>query len=411
MTLRALVVTVVHHPEDARIRHRQIAALLEAGWQVTYAAPFSGYPAASATDPALTTVDLPRARGRHRVRALLAARALLRREAAHHDLVLLHDPELLLATWRLDLSPVIWDVHEDTAASMRMKPWLPSALAGPAAHAVRHLERRAEQHVHLLLAEERYRERFRRPHLVVPNTTRVPVTTRPPDDPRVVYVGHLSRARGVVELVETGALLHRRSGGRLRVQLVGHADSETADLLSRDLPGVEWLGFRPHAEAMRVLSGALAGLSLLHDQSNYRVSRPTKVVEYAAHGVPVVTTPLPEAARLVEQTGAGVVVPFVGGRADPASVADAVLALDADPVARLRMGTLGHAYAAEHLDWTRHAATFVDHVSAVARDSVPEDGGPLRRAVHDHVGAADVHQAAPDRELGPARLRVADLHQ
>ncbi len=141
------------------------------------------------------------------------------------------------------------------------------------------------------------------------------------------------------------------------------------------------------------------------------MSRPTKVVEYAAHGVPVVTTPLPEAAHLVEQTGAGVVVPFIGGRADPASVADAVLALDADPAARLRMGTLGHAYAAEHLDWARHAATFVDHVSAVAGDSVPEDRGPLRRAVHDHVGAADVHQAAPDRELGPARLRVADLHQ
>ena len=42
-TARALVVTVVHHPEDARIRHRQIDALLAAGWEVTYAAPFSGY--------------------------------------------------------------------------------------------------------------------------------------------------------------------------------------------------------------------------------------------------------------------------------------------------------------------------------------------------------------------------------
>lgn len=407
MSLRVLVVTVVHHPEDARIRHRQIDALLAAGWAVTYAAPFSGYPAASATDPALTTVDLPRARGRHRLRALRAVRALLRAEAARHDVVLLHDPELLLATWRLDLPPVIWDVHEDTAASMRMKPWLPSLLARPAAYAVRRLERSAERHVHLLLAEERYQERFRQQHLVVPNTTRVPATTRPPDDPRVVYVGHLSRARGVFELVETGAILHRRSAGRLRVQLVGHADAEAADLLSRELPGVEWLGFRPHAEAMQVLSGALAGLSLLHDRSNYRVSRPTKVVEYAAHGVPVVTTPLPEAAHLVERTGAGVVVPFL----DPAAAAGAVLALDANRAARLRMGSLGHAYAAEHLDWTRHAGAFTDQVARVADGSVAHEGGPLRRTVHDHVGAADVHQAAPDREPGPARLRVADLHQ
>ena len=41
--LRALVVTVVHHPEDARIRHRQIGALLDAGMQVTYAAPFAAH--------------------------------------------------------------------------------------------------------------------------------------------------------------------------------------------------------------------------------------------------------------------------------------------------------------------------------------------------------------------------------
>ena len=37
---RALVMTVVHHPEDARVRHREIGSLLEAGFEVTYAAPF-----------------------------------------------------------------------------------------------------------------------------------------------------------------------------------------------------------------------------------------------------------------------------------------------------------------------------------------------------------------------------------
>ena len=36
----ALVVTVVHNPEDSRIRRRQLAALIAAGWDVTYVAPF-----------------------------------------------------------------------------------------------------------------------------------------------------------------------------------------------------------------------------------------------------------------------------------------------------------------------------------------------------------------------------------
>ena len=37
--VRVVVCTVVHHPADARIFHRQIRALLEAGHQVTYIAP------------------------------------------------------------------------------------------------------------------------------------------------------------------------------------------------------------------------------------------------------------------------------------------------------------------------------------------------------------------------------------
>ena len=113
---------------------------------------------------------------------------------------------------------------------------------------------------------------------------------------------------------------------------------------------------------MRVVDGALAGLSLLHDEPNYRVSRPTKVIEYVAHGVPVVTTPLPLARRLVEEVGAGIVVPF----GDPAATLDAVLALDADPEARARMGGLGHAHAREQLDWTLRSREFVSRMGAIA---------------------------------------------
>ena len=38
--MRVLIATLVHHPADARIYYRQIRALLEAGHQVTYIAPF-----------------------------------------------------------------------------------------------------------------------------------------------------------------------------------------------------------------------------------------------------------------------------------------------------------------------------------------------------------------------------------
>lgn len=60
--MHALVATVVHHPEDARILHRQIRALLDAGHSVTYIAPFRER---NVTPwPEITAVDVPRAAGK-----------------------------------------------------------------------------------------------------------------------------------------------------------------------------------------------------------------------------------------------------------------------------------------------------------------------------------------------------------
>jgi len=161
--------TVVHHPGDARIAHREIPALLAAGHSVTFAAPFAAYSAPRTEG--VRTIDLPRAVGRSRLGALQAARDVVRREAPAHDVVLLHDPELLLAVPRSTRTPVVWDVHEDTAAAVSMKSWLPGPVRPAAASGIRRLEQAAEKRVGLLLAEDGYAVRFAREHAVVPNTT------------------------------------------------------------------------------------------------------------------------------------------------------------------------------------------------------------------------------------------------
>lgn len=354
--MRVLAVTVVHHPGDARILHREIAALRAAGHEVTYAAPFAAYD--TALPAGLATHDLPRAVGRRRAGALRAARALLRREGPRHDLVLLHDPELLVAAAGLPRPPrgpvVVWDVHEDTAAAVTLKPWLPERLRRPTAGAVRGVERIAERRHRLLLAEDGYRPRFARPHPVVPNSTPVPAQVPPPGADRVVYVGHHSVARGARDLVEVGRLL---AGSGVTVELLGHADTVVTEELRRATEAglVRWRGFVPNDEALARVEGSLAGLSLLHDEPNYAHSRPTKVIEYMARGVPVVTTPTAPARALVEAAGAGLVVPF----GDPAAAAAAVLRLRDDAAERTAMGTRGHEAALRDHDWGRDAAAFV----------------------------------------------------
>lgn len=367
-----LVMTVVHHPYDARIYHRQIEALLAAGWAVTYAAPFTGYDLTPG-DARLTTVDLRRSAGRRRVAAIRDARAALRRLGPEHDLVLLHDPELVAAVAGLRLPPVVWDVHEDVPATAALRSWVPEPARRPLAAAVTGLERYAERHLHLLLADDSYVQRFRDEHPVVRNATVVPeepVTAGRPDEDgvlRVVYLGSVVLERGAAELVELGARLRQASAGRVRLEVIGPAHGVATTLLSDAVArgDLRWHGFVPGPQALRLVDGALAGLSLLHDEANFRPSMPTKVVEYLAHGVPAITTPLPIPAQLVESTGAGVVVPFEDVEAPLAQI----LAWADDPERARELGRRGHAAARREYDWARLGPAFVAELQAMIRES------------------------------------------
>jgi glycosyltransferase involved in cell wall biosynthesis len=111
---------------------------------------------------------------------------------------------------------------------------------------------------------------------------------------------------------------------------------------------------------MSLVDGALAGLSLLQDEPNFRHSLPTKVVEYMARGVAVVSTPLPLAVDLVREHDCGFVVPF----GDPVAAARAVLRLDEDPARRDALSGRGHAAARESLGWPADAREFVAQLEA-----------------------------------------------
>lgn len=352
--MRVLVATVVHEPRDARVYAREIGALLEAGHEVTYIAPFSSFE----VDPpdeveGLTVVDIPAAQGRRRLPALRAARRQLRQLAGAHDVVLLHCPELLLVAWDLRHPCIVWDVHEDTAAAVTMKAWLPRPIRPAVARSVRFAEGWAERHWHLLLAEESYATRFNRRHPIVPNSTPIPEEVPLSGRDRVVYVGHVTKARGGEALIEMARLLV----GQMSVHLIGHADEEMTPLLldAVDRGEVIWHGYLPNAQALTVVQGATAGLSLLRDEPNYRHSRPTKIMEYLAQGVPVISTPLPLARQMLEDSGGGVLVPFD----DPQAAAHAAQSLAADDDRRAAMAASGRRWVAEHADWNVDGPTFV----------------------------------------------------
>ena len=94
---------------------------------------------------------------------------------------------------------------------------------------------------------------------------------------------------------------------------------------------------------------------------------PTKVVEYLAHGVPAITTPLPLARDLVEECRGGVVVPFD----DPQAAADAAVRLWRAPDEAAAMGERGRDLVRERYDWAKGGPAFVAALTEVAAARSP----------------------------------------
>lgn len=362
--MRVLVVTVVHTPTDARIFHRQIRALTTAGHHVTFIAPFAGYNLDADTfagQRRLAVINVTRADGKKRVRALLHAKRLIKTHAPHHDVILLHDPELLfIAAKRVTKhTPVVYDVHEHAAAALTERTYLPKVLRNPVARFVARKERQAEKRHSLILAEPAYQQRFEKKHAVVENLPWAVYNPQPAASVnQVVYVGRISLLRGADEMLALAARLHAANGPTLT--LIGPADSDVADALTRahDAGLLVWHGALPNNVALTTMAGAVAGLSLLHDTANYRVSRPTKLLEYFVHRIPVITTPLPEAVKLTQKAGSGTVVAYGQDGADAAFTQ--IMRYHAHPEEAVHDGDTGYKWVVAHATFDRHADTFVN---------------------------------------------------
>ncbi|MEU0570173.1 glycosyltransferase [Nonomuraea sp. NPDC005983] len=316
--MRVCVATIAHHPEDARIMHRQIRALLDAGHEVTYVAPFTYFNVTPADG--LAAVDVP-----HDARYGRAA-AALRRGVKNADLLIVHD-HALLRVLPHRRPPVVWDVREEASA--------------------KRLARAARRH-HVCTSD------------VVPEATLVSPGPPPSGDTRVVHIGRLSARRGVAELI---GLAERLVPHGVRMDLIGAADPAIRPLL-RDAQRVgllDWFGYVPNRHALRMAEGALAGLSLATENVP---GVPTKVLDYMGRGLPVVTTP--QAAAFVERAGCGITVPF-----DVDAALNAVLDLKEDPARRAALGARGHAEARLRHHWPDHAADFVAKAEAWAGVAAP----------------------------------------
>lgn len=358
------VLTSGHDVADARL-HREVAALVRAGLTVEVLG--LGDPAGA--PPGVAAVRTWPRQG-------LAGRATLagRMAAAARGRVLFTlDPDSAVAAYvvcrasrrtgaswgpgrgsrRAHRRALVVDVHEDYARLLADRAW--TRRAGGAAGAVaqglvgafmRVAERAdltvvADEHVPPVTARHRFVLRN------LPDPAMLPDPGPRDPGPRALYVGDVRASRGLFAMLEA----------------VGAAPDWTLDVVGPVAPGdrgaldaaltadpdladrIRWHGRMAPVASFALARGAWAGLLLLADTPAFVDALPSKLHEYLACGLAVITTDLPRSAELVRQTGAGVVVPCGADASLGAAVADVLRRWSADPgqVDALREAAAGYA--------------------------------------------------------------------
>jgi glycosyltransferase involved in cell wall biosynthesis len=343
----------VHSADDIRIVEKEARSLSRSGFNVSVVArPQSP---ASQGDLTFALIDLPHV---SRVkRPFLAMRAALAHlKTIQPDVVHFHDPELIpFGLWLKSRGcKVIYDAHEDVPADIYSKTWIPSFLHPPVAVGVEWIERITARWFDAIVAAtptiaDRFRSYGARVSLVR-NSVRLDEFITPAEDTRrkrqAVYIGQASFNRGLIEMVE--ACL----AADMPLVLGGGIGGAEQDWLGKKAANVVCRGRLGRAEIASLLNESLVGLSLFHPEPNHLHAMPTKIFEYMAAGLPVITSDLPKSRDIIEQAGCG----FSVSLNDPDALAKTLAMLAADSRHAIELGLAGRRAVSRYYNWDDDAA-------------------------------------------------------
>ena len=356
---RVAILSSVHQALDNRVFYREARTLARAGFDVTLVAPHDH----NETRDGVRIRALPRVARSHRPLLWRALGQLARETAA--DLYHFHDPELLLlSSWlrRATGRPTIYDIHEANADFIRVKDYLPGVVRAPLAGVFRRLEPRlATGESGLIFADDAIAADFTGfdgptatlfnfPGAELIASGAAVATGR---EPVVLYLGGMERNRGAALMLEAFARVVAALP-TARLLLVGHFMPPAlevemrADAARRGIGhAVEFAGHVPFERIGDYLARARAGWVTWQAVAKNCKNIPTKLFEYMAYGLPVVSSDLPSTRPFVRPGENGLLA--VAG--DPAAHAAALLALLRDPAEAMRLGERGRQRVADEWNW------------------------------------------------------------
>src|SRR5207245_2133345 len=221
------------------------------------------------------------------------------REALHQhaDVYHFHDTALIPVGWLLKLhgKRVLYDVREDTPASIRDTYWIPRWARSGVAWVVDVAEKLSGRILDgIVAATPHIGQRF--PHSKTAVVQNFPLLdeafpkSRPYLErrPLVLYIGSINPMRGVLELVEAMGLLPQALQARLAIG--GEFEPAALEQEARQKPGWErtdYAGWQDRRGLLDLLSRARVGVVPFLPAYDHMDAQPIKLFEYMIAGLPL----------------------------------------------------------------------------------------------------------------------------
>jgi glycosyltransferase involved in cell wall biosynthesis len=288
------------------------------------------------------------------------------------DVYHLHDPELwtIAAALRKAGGAVIFDSHEDLPRQVMAKTYIPAALRRLASLIVKAAESVAVRNVdHVVGATPWITAKFSKygvsstciaNYAVIGEEMATPIQERPA---RIIYIGGISRRRGIVELVASLALARTRPV----LGLAGLFHEAGLQIELEEKPAwtrVDYRGVLSTPQVLEELARSCIGICTIHPTPIDLEGLPVKLFEYMAAGLPVIVSAIPHWKAIVDDHDCGLSV----DPTDPTAIAEAIDALIADRDRAASMGRNGRVAAETKYSWESQAPILANlYVSLAAR--------------------------------------------
>lgn len=270
----------------------------------------------------------------------------------------MHDPELLLYIGKLKRkgAKVIYDAHENLPLQIKSKPYLNPILAKNISHIVSFVEGYFAKKADLIVcATPSIAKRFKiiNKSIVIRNYPLYKEMFKNNNlleekNRQICYTGGITKIRGIYEIVDAAFI------ARERIVICGEFESKELfrSIIKKDgWQYIDYRGFLPYEEMVKVIKKSISGLLILHDVPNYRESLPIKLFEYMAAGIPVIASNFPYFKNIIEKHKCGICV----NPSSPQQIAEAIKFLIENPSEASEMGKRGEQAIREKYNWDSEA--------------------------------------------------------